>query len=231
MFIFCSLNDLHYLQGDIFGAGMDTTQTSLKFTLLYLCKYPDWQSKLRQKMQGEILLESLPNMACLQAFISEVQRLHPVVPLGVPHANKTDLKINKSLEFKPVSSWTDYLPSKSWSILPKGSMVMCLHWYINRDPDNWKNPLEFNPARFLQQGHDGQQVYVPPSNLMPFQVGRRRCIGEDFAKTILGYFVANLVKNFDLELESGYDLEVIHEHGFTLNPNPFKLRLIGRDGL
>ena len=58
------------------------------------------------------------------------------------------------------------------------------------------------------------------------KVGRRRCVGEDFAKTMIGYFTAGLVHHFRLEfVDSGYNVEDLHHHGFTLAPNPFQIKI------
>ena len=64
----------------------------------------------------------------MKAFVAEVQRLHPAVPLGVPHANKSDLKVKVSSEgglvFKPMSFWSlEDLNSclfGGWRALPRG---------------------------------------------------------------------------------------------------------------
>lgn len=37
---------LHFLQADIFGAGLDTTLTIIKWCILYLCQYPQVQEEL-----------------------------------------------------------------------------------------------------------------------------------------------------------------------------------------
>ena len=81
-------------------------------------------------------------------------------------------------------------------------------------------------------------------------MGRRRCLGENFGKAILFVFVANILANFEIILDTSsetssikakeellgnensrdtdkedYDLEQIHDLGFTLSPKPFNLLL------
>ena len=64
---------------------------------------------------------------------------------------------------------------------------------------------------------------------MLFQTGRRRCIGEDLGLSVVFLMLANLVREFDLSLESDYDLFAhSHEHGFTLAPKSYKLYLEDR---
>ena len=54
----------------------------------------------------------------LQSFVLEVQRMWPVVPLGVPHGTTEETILEEK-----------------WR-LPKGCMVVPLHWYINRYEDS-----------------------------------------------------------------------------------------------
>ena len=64
---------------------------------------------------------------------------------------------------------------------------------------------------------------------MQLQTGRRRCIGEDLGLSMVFLMLANLVREFNLTLESDYDLfQHGHEHGFTLAPRSYKLYLEDR---
>jgi len=83
-----------------------------------------------------------------QSVILEVQRLYPVVPLGVPHGT---------------TSWTSLGDFR----LPPHCMVMVLHWKLNRDPELWSRPETFWPERFLNENRDEVKI---PGHFMPFQV-------------------------------------------------------------
>ena len=54
------------------------------------------------------------------------------------------------------------------NILPPGTMVMPLHWAVNRDPAIWSDPATFYPARFLDSETGN---IIKENNLFPFQVG------------------------------------------------------------
>jgi len=85
-----------------------------------------------------------------QAVILEVQRLFPVVPLGVPHGT------------------TDWVTIDDGAYrVPPQTMVMVLHWHINRDPKLWSEPESFKPERFLNESKDRVEI---PKHFMPFQV-------------------------------------------------------------
>ena len=52
IFVFFSDEQLHHLIADLFGAGLDTTLTTLKWALLYLATYQDTQDMVRQEIQS-----------------------------------------------------------------------------------------------------------------------------------------------------------------------------------
>jgi cytochrome P450 family 6 len=74
------------------------------------------------------------------------------------------------------------------SILPKGTGVVIPVLAIQRDPDYFPDPLQFDPDRF-----DGEQK---PFSYMPFGEGPRICIGMRFGllQTKLG--LAMLLNKF-----------------------------------
>jgi len=71
------------------------------------------------------------------------------VPLGVPHGTVDETVLCDKYK------------------IPRGTMIIVLHWTINRDPKLWTNPEDFYPERFLNS--DKTEVVIPP-HFMPFQV-------------------------------------------------------------
>ena len=145
-------SQLYYLQADLFGAGIDTSKNTVLWALLFLSSdtFKDLQKNIQLQIDHECggnTPSLTSNLPLLRATILEVQRLRPVTPLGVPHGTVTATR---------VGSWT----------LPAGTMVLPLHWAINRDPDLWENPEEFRPSRFL----DESGALIENRNLYPFQV-------------------------------------------------------------
>ena len=58
--------------------------------------------------------------------------------------------------------------------LSVGQPVIIPVWSIHRDPAYWKNPLQFQPQRFLPQHRHEIRNYT----FLPFGAGPRSCIGE-----------------------------------------------------
>ena len=138
-----------------------------------------------------------------QSILLEIQRLCPVVSLGVPHGALEDI------------------PLPDGKMIPKGAMLMVAHWSINRNPKLFENPDTFKPLRFLSP-NAGLVQNIP---MMPFQVGRRKCVGEDFGRAMVLAFVMELVQRYHLKLETEYDFSKEPSPGFTRSPNPFTLML------
>jgi cytochrome P450 len=52
-------------------------------------------------------------------------------------------------------------------------MVECQHWSMNHSAENWADPWEFKPERFLED-LPGNKLEA----LQAFSVGPRNCIGR-----------------------------------------------------
>ncbi|KAM0884957.1 hypothetical protein ACQ4PT_030656 [Festuca glaucescens] len=84
---------------------------------------------------------------------------------------------------------------------------------LARDKTAWADPDEFRPERFLAGGEgDGVSLVAAAGSageikMMPFGAGRRMCPGMGVAMLHLGYFVANLVREFEWT-EAGGDMTV-----------------------
>ncbi|XP_059645052.1 cytochrome P450 71A8-like [Cornus florida] len=111
------------------------------------------------KCKPHITADDLEEMHYLQAVIKETVRLHPPIPLLVPHDASEDVRV------------------MGYDITA-GTMVLTNAWAIGIDPMTWVEPEEFQPERFLNcsidfRGHDFE--------LIPFGAGRRGCPGTSFA--------------------------------------------------
>jgi cytochrome P450 len=94
------------------------------------------------------------------------------------------------------------------------------------DPKTFPNPSQFNPDRFIDE-HGG---FVPHPNVVPFGVGKRRCLGESLAKVELFIFFASMMHKFDVRTESANEKpSTKYRPGVTLSPLPFKARFVGRN--
>ncbi|XP_066477570.1 steroid 17-alpha-hydroxylase/17,20 lyase [Tiliqua scincoides] len=200
---------------DIFGAGVETTTTVLKWAVLYLLHYPEVQQKIQEELDQKIGFNRHPQLSDRQhlpyfeATISEVLRIRPVSPLLIPHVALEDTSIG---EYD----------------IPKGTRVMINLWSIHHDEKEWNNPGEFNPGRFLDEY--GNRIYSPSPSYLPFGAGIRVCMGEALAKMELFLFLAWILQRFTFTIPEGHTLpEPEGKFGVVLQVPPFKVKATLRE--
>lgn len=143
-----------HLLADLFGAGLDTTLSTLRWVLLFVAKNPIVQEKLYIELKSIVenrlpSLSDFENLPFFQATIAETQRIRPVVPVGIPHGSVEPTILNGF-------------------DIPKGAMIVPLQWAVHTDPDKWDEPEVFNPDRFLDENGD----FFKPECFIPFQTGK-----------------------------------------------------------
>lgn len=118
--------------------------------------------KIQEKVQEEIdqvigdrrlSMEDSTNMPYTEATLAEIQRIRSVVPTGIPHGALEDMEIE---------NYT----------IPKGTMIVPLQWAVHMNEKMWKDPEDFEPARFL----NSEGRFVKDEALIPFQTGTLRAI-------------------------------------------------------
>ncbi|KAJ3645241.1 hypothetical protein Zmor_022915 [Zophobas morio] len=200
-----NVDQLHRLLFDLYVTFTETTTNSLLWILLYLAQYPEVQNKIRQELSHvledkTVEVDDLVNLHYIKAAIAEVARIRSLTPLGIPHSTSEKICIE---------GFT----------IPKGVMIMPLLWAIHMDPQFHKEPEEFRPERFL----DSSGHFFKPESFLPFQSGKRMCIGEEIAKTTATIFIAGVLQNFRVERVGSTPLDLTGICGATLIPKPQKL--------
>ena len=69
---------------------------------------------------------------------------------------------------------------------------------IHTDPENFKDPLVFNPERFLQKTNSQYESTRHPFAFIPFSAGARNCIGQKFAMMEMKIILSLLLFNFEI---------------------------------
>ena len=175
-------NNLKNVVQDLFGAGSETTKTTLRWLLLLAARHEDMQQRMRQEVddvigQQEPAIEHRALCPFVAAFVAETMRFRPFIPTVVPHKATVD---------EQVSGYT----------IPKDTVVITSLWHSLNDQDSWTDPDTFRPQRFLSSS--GSFESKPNANFIPFSAGRRACPGDKVALNNLFLVVARL-----LQLTSG----------------------------
>ncbi|XP_010749260.1 steroid 17-alpha-hydroxylase/17,20 lyase isoform X1 [Larimichthys crocea] len=212
------LSDDHLLMtvGDIFGAGVETTTTVLKWAVTYLIHHPQVQSCIQEELDSKVGVDRSPQLSdrgslpYLEATIREVLRIRPVAPLLIPHVALSDTSIG------------DFT-------VRKGSRVIINLWSLHHDEKEWKNPELFDPGRFLDS--EGTGLIIPSSSYLPFGAGVRVCLGEALAKMELFLFLSWILQRFTLSVPPGHSLPSLEgKFGVVLQPAKYKVNAVPRPG-
>ncbi|XP_037031919.1 cytochrome P450 306a1 [Bradysia coprophila] len=202
----CSDAQLKHLLADLFGAGVDTTLTTIRWFLLFVADNENVQNKLRLEFEENLTsmptLDNYDKLPYLRACIAETQRIRSVVPVGIPHGSSMDTTLQGYY-------------------IPKNTMIIPLQWAVHMNPDVWPEPYKYDPDRFL----DSEGKFCAPSAFIPFQTGKRMCLGEEMAKMLLFLFCGNISYNFKLQYKGLEPVEsILGECGITLNPPREKIK-------
>ncbi|KAL9228967.1 hypothetical protein vseg_004491 [Gypsophila vaccaria] len=217
-----SLNDIKHLFMDLFLAGTETSSSTLEWAMTELLRNPNKMSKAQKEIDQVIgpnrpVQESdISYLPYIQSIIKETLRLHPPVPLLAPRKAETDVQL------------CGYR-------VPKNSQIFVNVWCYSRDPTIWRNPLEFEPERFLGRDID---VKGRDFELIPFGAGRRFCPGYPLAFRMNHLLLATIIHSFDWKPSDGLcplDIDVEETFAFSLHKSrpllalPLPRRLSTRD--
>ncbi|KAE8419631.1 cytochrome P450 [Aspergillus pseudocaelatus] len=222
--------DFSYIPASLFGAGSDTTSSTLCSAMLAIVTNPTVLEIAQAELDAVVgphrlpTFEDIPSLPYLRALCKEILRWRPVAVLGgTPHACSED----------------DYYRGY---YIPRGTVMLGNSWAINMNPKYYPNPDQFNPLRFL--GVDPHLLpYLPkeyiasveqgkgsahPSKLghSSFGWGRRICPGADLATNTLLITLSRLLWCFHIRPIPGQTYDTLdYTNGFNIRPRNLHLRL------
>ncbi|KAF7650160.1 hypothetical protein LDENG_00130380 [Lucifuga dentata] len=210
------ITDDHVLMtaAEAFGAGVETTSTTLLWILAYLLHHPEVQERVQEELDKEVgggravCLSDRSRLPYLESVINEGMRIRPVSPVLIPHTAMTDTRIGGHS-------------------ISRGTCVLVNMWAIHHDPQHWDKPDLFNPNRFL----DIQGQRVMPSCFLPFGAGPRVCVGESLARMELFLFLSSLLQRMSFRVPDGVPPPNLQGRlGVVLQPLPYKIAVTPKAG-
>jgi len=177
------------LMFDLFGAGSDTSSTTLNWCMTELIRYPAAmaraQAEVREAFKGKtrITEDDLAGaeLSYLKLVIKEALRMHCPLPLLLPRQCRETCQV------------------MGYDI-PKGTSVFINVWAICRDAKYWEDAEEFRPERFENTNLDYKGTNY---EFLPFGSGRRMCPGANLGLANIELALASLLYHYDWKLPDG----------------------------
>ncbi|CAA7262215.1 unnamed protein product [Cyclocybe aegerita] len=170
-------------------AGRDTTMGLITYSVYMLIQNPHIEPRLRQEIFDTVgptarpTYDHMRKMRFVRAFLNEVLRLYPSVPVNVRKSNRAVLLPNSEPGQKPF-----YIPADT----------TCIYGVLNthRRADLWGPDAQmFDPDRFLDER---VHKYLTPNPFIfcPFNAGPRICLGQQFAYHEATFYLVKLLQHF-----------------------------------
>lgn len=164
----------------MFLAGHETTATGLTWWGWAMATHPEIAQRAAAEVDaalgGRIPTHAdLPRLPYLMQTLKETLRVRP------PAAA---LFTREAVEDVQIGPW----------LLPKGSLVLITPYVVHHDERWFPSPERFDPDRFAP----GRADDLPRGAYLPFGVGQRVCIGNNFALMEMAQIAAMLLQRFEL---------------------------------
>lgn len=208
-----SKRDLMASMIDLFFAGVDTTSNTMQWFLYTMAKNPDKQKKLFQEIstalaEGELpSSNSLAKMPYLKACFKETLRLYPLL-------STSSRTIQEDMEI------LGYL-------IPKGTMIQFLHYYMSNCEDYFPNAKDFLPERWMRNEQKGTKDTEHAFASIPFGFGTRMCAGRRIAELEMYLLAVRLIQKYKLEYPSNEVVEPFMRV-VTIPDRPVRVKFIDR---
>ncbi|CAL1375639.1 unnamed protein product [Linum trigynum] len=174
---------------DIASGGTESIAILLEWAMTELLSNKEAMTKIQQELD----LIVGPNNVVEQRHLKELNYLNAVVK----ETCRLHLGLTPRLAGQPCTIGGYHIP--------KGAAVFVNTWAIHRDPQNWAEPLQFRPERFLDSCEDGPRFDFMGSSFqfLPFGSGRRVCVGLNLAERLMKYVLASMLHSFEWKLPDG----------------------------
>jgi len=173
--------DVKYIQTNsflFFLAGHETTAAAICWALYLLSLHEDVQTRVREEVDivlkgNHVNAENMNDLIYLDMFIKEVLRYGSPISQVSSRSTSEDIQIDKY-------------------IIPKNTTIGLGIHAIHHNPEFWPNPEKFDPERFDPKRISKQHPFA----FLPFSLGKRICIGNNFSLMEQKVFLSMLLQRY-----------------------------------
>jgi cytochrome P450 len=185
----------------------------LEWCIALLSKHRDYEEKLRaeiktafgdSKSSADITPERLEKLVYMRQYINESMRVH--MPARAPMMR---------------TCTEDFVLPGSKIKVPKNTEVVFCPASIAMMEEKWPEPEKFKPDRWPKEEKVGA---IPDYNysFLPFEAGRRACLGRHFAFREVMVLFTHFLMNFEA---TEIDCPFTHEKSVICRPDHLKCKL------
>ncbi|NUS43591.1 MAG: cytochrome P450 [Mycobacteriaceae bacterium] len=162
-------------------AGHETSALTLTWTLLLMHEHPETLRKVRDEAAETLsgrtaTMADLAQLPYAKQVLDEVLRLYPPGWQAYRCAEEDDM-----IGDYPIAA---------------GSQIIYSIYHAHRQPEFWRQPLQFDPDRFTPSAVAERDRHA----YLPFGIGGHMCIGNVFALTEMQIALSTLLARFHLTI-------------------------------
>ncbi|KAK3135592.1 hypothetical protein QOZ80_5BG0420780 [Eleusine coracana subsp. coracana] len=152
----------------------------------------------REDLSSRFTWQEYKSLTFTIMVINELTRMSNVTP-GIFRKTLTDVQVNGY-------------------VIPAGWMVMMSPMSIHLNPIFFKDPLKFNPWRWLDESK-GSTL----KNFVPFGLGIRACPAAEFSKLFMALFLHVLVTKYSWKKTKGGE---VSRRAIIMFPNGYQIKVL-----
>jgi len=179
----------------------------LEWCIALMHKHRDLEVKLRKEIKEafgssrEITTDNLDKLSYMEQYINESMRVH--MPARAPMMR---------------TCTEDFVLPGSKMLVPKNTEVVFCPASIAFMEDRWGPDChEFNPDRWTKEEVEKRSQYA----FLPFEAGRRGCLGRHFAYREVKVLFTHFLMNFEA---TEIDCSFIHENSVICRPTHLNIK-------
>lgn len=156
-------------------AGFETSANSLNWAFVALAENPEFQERIAREYEAAAT-KSVENLPFTQMLIKESLRRYPGFWMLARKALHDDVIFGEKIA--------------------ANSIVLISPYLIQNNSKWWPNPEKFDPERFTPTAIEQRTK----NSYLPFGLGPRSCIAEDFSMMEMSFIVANFCSRYRFTL-------------------------------